>query len=236
MSTTVTGTRERIAPTEKEIRIGGRSGRGPVGGGNGPNGGGGGKGRDYGDEYDSTPHQYRVSLWIVLVAVLTTFVTLSILYFFRSGAKDWHPILMPRVLWLSTVLIIISSLTFERARKSLMHEDETSYRRWLGRSLLLGLAFLAVQLIAWRQLARQGVYLESDPHRSFFYLLTGAHGIHLIAGIIALSYLLARARGAANTTRFADVRRSTFTDVVGVYWHFMDGLWLYLFGLLFLWR
>jgi len=231
MVTTVTGTRERIAPTEKEIRVGGRSGRGPVGGnGSGPNGGGGGKRRDYGDEYDLTPHQYRVSLWIVLVAVFTTFVTLSILYFFRSRAKDWHPILMPRVLWLSTVLIIISSFTFERARRSLKREEEPAYRRWLGRSLLLGLAFLAVQLMAWRQLARQGVYLESDPHRSFFYLLTGAHGIHLIAGIIALSYLLARA------TRLADARRSTFTEVVGVYWHFMDGLWLYLFGLLFLWR
>jgi cytochrome c oxidase subunit 3 len=109
--------------------------------------------------------------------------------------------------------------------------------------LLLGFGFLASQLLAWRELVGQGIYLATNPHSSFFYLLTGLHGLHLLGGILGLSYLALRARresgaafdvagAAGNRAR----KRRASVDAIGLYWHFMDGLWVYLFALLFLWR
>jgi len=101
-------------------------------------------------------------------------------------------------------------------------------RTWLTVTTLLGLAFLAGQLLAWRQLVAAGVYLSSYPHSSFFYLLTGAHGLHLAGGIGALLYAVRRAPAAATAAAALDV-----ADPVAAYWHFLTGLWIYLFVILF---
>jgi cytochrome c oxidase subunit 3 len=105
-------------------------------------------------------------------------------------------------------------------------------------TVALGLAFLCSQLLAWRQLVAQGVYLAGNPHSTFFYLLTGIHGAHLLGGIMALDYLLLRARRRSSrpVSREADARRRTAADMVALYWHFMDGLWVSLFLLLLIWR
>lgn len=91
-----------------------------------------------------------------------------------------------------------------------------------GATTVLGLAFLAGQYIAWRQLAAAGVYIASNPSSSFFYLLTAAHAAHLVGGLAALLYVLTRG--------WAYLRRSSgiAASVTGVYWHFMDGLWVFL--------
>jgi cytochrome c oxidase subunit 3 len=141
---------------------------------------------------------------------------------------------MPSFVYASTALIVISSLTFLRAKASLRHAEEAGYRLWLTVTLLLGLCFLATQVLAWRQLVREGVYLASNPHSAFFYVLTGLHAVHLVGGILALAYLhwfVRRAEGPE-----ADLKRRALTDVVGIYWHFMDVLWVFLFLLLFFWR
>ncbi|HYE66504.1 MAG TPA: cytochrome c oxidase subunit 3, partial [Pyrinomonadaceae bacterium] len=93
----------------------------------------------------------------------------------------------------------------------------------------------ATQLLAWQELISQGIYLASNPHSSFFYLLTGAHGVHLLGGVLALDYLLLRTRHR-RSEKNAELKRQTTAGVVSLYWHFMDGLWIYLFLLLFLWR
>jgi cytochrome c oxidase subunit 3 len=140
---------------------------------------------------------------------------------------------MPRILWASTALLLFSSLTFESSRSSLRRSRTSGYSRWLTLTGLLALAFLALQLIAWRQLAAQGIYLASNPHSSFFYVLTAVHGLHLLIGFVALCFLLARnaRKGAADTGK-----QMALTDGVVVYWHFMDVLWIYLFVLLFVWK
>ena len=152
----------------------------------------------------------------------------------HTGPQDWRGGQMPTFVYLSTGLIVLSSLTFMRAKASLRHSEEAGYRLWLTVTLLLGLGFLASQVLAWRQLVAAGVYLASNPHSSFFYVLTGLHGIHLLGGILALCYLHRFARRAAGAE--ADLKRRTLTDVVGIYWHFMDVLWVFLFLLLFFWR
>src|SRR5207249_6214315 len=128
----------------------------------------------------------------------------------------------------STALILLSSGTLERARKKLRGIPDGGYVRWLLLTVILGMGFLTSQLFAWRQLARQGVYLASNPHSSFFYLLTATHGLHLLGGLLAVVYLLFRAR-RPRVDELAEARRLAHADAVAIYWHFMDGLWIYLF-------
>jgi cytochrome c oxidase subunit 3 len=102
-------------------------------------------------------------------------------------------------------------------------------------TVVLGLGFVASQLIAWRQLVRQGVYLASNPHSSFFYLFTAAHGVHVLGGILALTYLLLRTRKKRDSLE-GELRRIGTADGATIYWHFMDVLWICLFWLLFFWK
>jgi cytochrome c oxidase subunit 3 len=100
--------------------------------------------------------------------------------------------------------------------------------------LILGLAFLAAQLLGWRELAAQGVYFASHPHSSFFYFFTGVHGVHLLGGILALFYLVMRTRRDRNY--LVSERNTTSAEVISLYWHTMDGLWLWLLMLLLIWK
>jgi cytochrome c oxidase subunit 3 len=175
-------------------------------------------------------------MWVALAAILMMFTALTSAYIVRAAsANDWRLIAMPRVLLLSTALIVISSVTLEAARRRLKGRFESSYKGWLLLTTLLGAGFVVSQLWAWRQLVRQGIYVASNPHSSFFYLLTATHGVHLMGGLLALTYLLIRTRNSLPDEP-ARVRREAVAGAVTLYWHFMDVLWIYLFLLLFLWR
>ena len=122
-----------------------------------------------------------------MASILMLFTALSSAYIVRAASSsDWVPLAMPRILLLSTALILISSGTLETARRKLRDGSISSYKSWLLLTVVLGLGFLVSQLLAWRQLVRQGVYVASNPHSSFFYLLTAAHGVHLLGGLAAL--------------------------------------------------
>jgi cytochrome c oxidase subunit 3 len=175
-------------------------------------------------------------MWVALAAILMMFTALTSAYIVRSAsASDWQPLQMPRILLLSTALILVSSGTLEAARRKLKAAAVNLHRRWLLATVALGLGFLVLQLIAWQQLVRQGIYVSSNPHSSFFYLLTATHGVHLLGGLVALVYLSLRTRPTGEK-ELAAVKRQGAADAVTLYWHFMDVLWLYLFVLLFYWR
>lgn len=230
MGTTVT-TADRIEQTKSGL------GGAPPGrkgsNGNGSRGNGGGKGED--GQHGFSRRGHRVTAWIIFAAVSMMFAALVVSYLVLASGTEWTPISMPRVLWLSTGLIIISSVTFEVSRRSLRNGDSAGYRRWLLLTLGLGLGFLVSQMLAWRQLVAQRVYIASNQHSSFFYLLTGAHGIHVLGGILALGYLLLNSNRKPRD-RYLSMKRQSASDVVSLYWHFMDGLWVVLFLLLFLWK
>ena len=174
---------------------------------------------------DSLGSRYRIGMWVSLASIAMLFTSLSSAYIVRSGAMyDWLPLTVPRAMFGSTALILLSSVSIEIARRKLKRGLVQSYSRYLLLTGFLGLGFLTSQLLAWRELARQGVYLQSHPHSSFFYLLTGAHAVHVLGGLIGLGFLWLRSR------------RQAVADAVSIYWHFMDALWIYLFLLLFLWR
>jgi cytochrome c oxidase subunit 3 len=252
MVTTVTTKNSgSISTPTKPLSIGGTGRRA---GGNGSRGGpqppNGNDGFEPRAARDATPQQYRIGMWLALAAIMMMFAALTSAYVFRSTRtqQEWQTFAVPQMLWVSTLLILLSSATFEVARRAERSGKYEVYRRWLLASLLLGFGFLVSQLLAWRELVGQGIYLATNPHSSFFYLLTGLHAIHLSGGILGLSYLAMRARretvaatavaaaaGAGAAGRVERKRRAS-VDAIGLYWHFMDGLWVYLFALLFLWR
>jgi cytochrome c oxidase subunit 3 len=216
-------------------------GNGSRGGGQPPNGGGGdGYGGGGARAFrDAAPQQYRIGMWLALSAILMMFAALSSAYVFRSTRAQlgWQAFSVPAMLWVSTALILASSATFEVARRALVRGAREVYRRWITLSLALGFGFLVAQLLAWRGLVGQGIYLATNPHSSFFYLLTGLHALHLVGGIVGLSYLMLRGRrDAAAGAGDTGVKQRARVEAVGLYWHFMGGLWVYLFALLFLWR
>ena len=227
MATTVTSTR----PLAKKGTAGGPLGRGP--GGNGapkPNG-------DRPLLDPSSASRYRLGTWVALASIIMLFTALSSAYIVRAASSsDWQPLRMPRILLLSSVLLLISSGTLETARRKLKSAATGAYKSWLFLTVLLGVGFLASQLIAWRQLAKQGVYIASNPHSSFFYLFTALHGVHLFGGLAALAYLSLRSRLPREETAAlaSSVTKAQAKAVaVTLFGLFMDFLWIYLFVLLF---
>jgi cytochrome c oxidase subunit 3 len=240
MATTVISTEKTVTRPAKGSAKGGRRSQGGGNGSRGTGGPGGGGGGG-GDGSRPVPdHRYRIGMWVALASIMMLFTALSSAYIVRSRlstANDWQPIAVPQMLWLSTALILLSSATFEVARKSIRRGTDGAYRHWLIATALLGLGFLLTQLLAWRELVRQGIYLATNPHSAFFYLLTAVHGLHLLGGIMMLAFLLVRAWGKREeAARARDERQADKAGAVAVYWHFMDGLWIYLFLLLFVWR
>lgn len=189
------------------------------------------------DFHDSSGDRYRAAMLVALVVIAITFVSLTSIYILRARlARDWQPLpATPQLLFVSTALIVASSFTMRLARRCLARESFSAYRRALWATMLLGLGFLGAQLIVWRQLTASGIYLAGHPHRSFFFLLTGAHALHLVGGILGLYLLLLRNWGEKFSQHPA-VRRRSLTSSIALYWHFMDGLWIYLFVLLFAWN
>jgi cytochrome c oxidase subunit 3 len=179
---------------------------------------------------------YRLGMLVGLAGMVMLFTSLTSAYIVRAASSnDWVPLPVPQLLWVSTGLILISSATLEMARRALRREAVDVYRRWLVITTLFGAGFLVFQLIVWRQLVGQGIYIASNPHSSFFYLLTATHGLHLACGLLVLVYLFVRYLNQQQSNVVLS-RQIAAADAAALYWHFMDALWLYLFLLLFLWK
>ncbi len=176
-----------------------------------------------------SPSRYYTGIAIGIVSILMFFMALASAFLVRRGTSgDWIPVHLPVVLWLNTLALIGSSFTLERARRSLSRLDLSGFRKLWTVTTGLGVLFLIGQLVAWRQLVAQGVFMASNPASSFFYIFTAAHGLHLLGGVGALLYVLSR---KFDNTRIA---LPTAAEVASYYWHFMDGLWIFLLVLLYL--
>ena len=174
---------------------------------------------------------YFTAISLGLAAILMFFMALTSSYIVRKGlGGDWKPVRLPGILWLNTLVLLASSASIEAARRKHSEGETEAFRSWWALTTGLGIVFLVGQLVAWRQLAAGGIFLATNPASSFFYLLTAAHGLHLLGGIVALFYVPFRAWHRSRITQ------STAAELTSIYWHFMDGLWVFLFLLLNLGR
>jgi cytochrome c oxidase subunit 3 len=174
------------------------------------------------DPNRSVPGLYKVGLAAVCISIGVFFASLVIAYYWRSSRPPfWAPIALPQTLWTSTAIILLSSVTFEAARRVFRKGQWRLASQLLILTACLGAGFLASQLTAWRQLIDQGAFLSQNPHSSFFYLFTGLHGAHLIGGLVALFVVV-----------LGKSKRREMVDVVAYYWHFLGVLWIALFVVL----
>jgi cytochrome c oxidase subunit 3 len=181
---------------------------------------------------DYSPPPASTGIWVVVYAITMTFVALTSALVVRKGSSlDWQSFTLPSILYLNTVLLLGSSVTLEIARRRVatfmggIAIPGESPARWLYITLVFGLLFVTGQYAAWARLRAEGLYLATNPSSSFFYLLTAAHVMHVLGGLVGLLYVIGKLRKS-------QLRRSTM-DAASRYWHFVDILWVYL--LLLLW-
>ena len=171
----------------------------------------------------------QFGLWAFLGTVSMLFIGFTSAYIVRRTGIDWRPLPLPRLLWWNTAALLFSSVALEVARRRRAALDLHGLRLWLGATALLASLFVAGQFQAWRVLRALGFFLSSNPHSSFFYMLSGVHLFHLGGGLVWFALVLYRLRGP----RYAPAAGGRTLSLFATYWHFLGLLWAYVLFLIF---
>ena len=198
-------------------RPGGPTGQGPIGRG------------DDGGGPNATFDPAQFGLWAFLGTVTMLFIGFTSAYIVRRTGVDWRPLPLPGLLWVNTGVLLLSSAALEFARRRRSALDLSGLRLWLGVTAVLAAGFVTGQFQAWRLLRALGFFLSSNPHSSFFYMLSGVHLYHLGGGLVWFALVLFRLRGA----RYAPAAGGRTLSLFATYWHFLGLLWVYVMVLIF---
>lgn len=181
-------------------------------------------------EYTSTPiRTKKIVLWLAMVSMIMLFAGLTSAYMVRQAEGNWLKFELPGVFTASTIVIALSSVTMHLAVRSAKKGQIDMLRNLLMVTLTLGILFVALQFQGWKALVAENVFFsgsQSNPSGSFLYVLTGLHLAHLAGGILYLMFVLlvtirnAQLFGPKNVLR---------VELCATFWHFLDGLWIYLF-------
>lgn len=244
------GTADLIESIEETPKSRGSVSGGSSSGGNngGRNPGGGGNDDDGGtpDNYQRSsvppnepfvPSKSRILTGFLLLVVLMTFGGLIGAYIViaTNKAAEWQPFALPIPIWISTLLILGSSVVYHLGKIAVDKNDQPAAKKWFVATTVFGSAFISSQILAWLALNARGLYMEGNPYAGFFYILTAVHAVHVLGGIIALGTILLR--NLTPTEKLTEItKRQTLAQVVGWYWHFMGALWIVLFVLLGFWK
>ena len=178
-------------------------------------------------------HPYKLALYVAMVSLVMMFTGLTSAFIVRRAAGNWLEFSIPPVFYVSTLVIVVSSLTLHAAYRAFKREAEGAYRGLIVLSFLLGIAFLVLQYVGWQTLAAEGIPLRINPSGDFVYAISWLHAFHVIGGLAALavSVVLAYARQLRRTPA-----RQLRLELILIYWHFVDVLWVYLIVFLSLQR
>jgi cytochrome c oxidase subunit 3 len=172
-------------------------------------------------------------LWLGIAGSILIFTVLLGIYIVRKVGPNWQETSLPSIFWLSTIVIMLSSLSLHEAKNAFKSDKFQLYRSLLITTLFLGVAFTAMQAFGWYQMLEQGSGMENNPSAGFVYVLTGLHIVHIIGGLVFMAVLL-----------FKSYKNKSYVDsfiysvnppnqlrlkLMTTYWHFVDALWLYLF-------
>jgi cytochrome c oxidase subunit 3 len=183
------------------------------------------------NDQKSRLHPHKFALWIGLASIVMMFAGLSSAYIVKRSQANWLTFDLPLIFWYSTAVIIISSITIMASRKAFISRDMQAYKKWLIITTLLGIAFVFMQYIGFKQLWHNGITLSKNVSFSFLYILVGLHAVHVIGGVIALIIMWVRSiNPKINTYNKIPV------ELMNTYWQFVDLLWIYLLIFLLLIR
>jgi cytochrome c oxidase subunit III len=174
----------------------------------------------------------KIGLAVFLGVVGCLFALFFSAYFMRMGMPelkiaDWRPLPTPKLLWLNTAVLMSSSVALQLAKSAAYRGPMKLVRAGLIVGGVFAIAFLAGQLLAWRQLIGEGYFFATNPANAFFYLISGVHGLHLLGGLVALGRTMDK---AWQGFELAQVRLSV--ELCAIYWHFLLFVWLVFFGIL----
>ncbi|TAF66461.1 MAG: cytochrome oxidase subunit III [Cytophagales bacterium] len=175
-------------------------------------------------------HPQKFAMWLFIVTVIMLFAGFTSAYIVRKAEGNWLDYELPMSFWVTTLIIVISSATMQWAYISAKKDNLLNLKISISLTSLLGFLFLVGQWAAWSELVSSQVYFAgnfSNPAGSFLYVFTGLHAMHLIGGIVFLSIMLFFAlKEQIHSQNLVKMEMCT------TYWHFLGGLWLYLYGFL----
>ena len=180
-------------------------------------------------------HPKMFLLWLGIGSIIMMFAGLTSAYIVREAAGNWVYFKLPNLFNISTLVVILSSVTLFLASKAIKQQKQKTYRNWLGLTLILGIAFLVLQYEGWKELSRTGILLNGNPSGSFLYVISGLHALHILGGVLFLLIFFAKSLffkpnpvqellDEINPDKYLGI------DLLSVYWHFVDVLWIYLFA------
>ena len=175
-------------------------------------------------DQDKRIHPHKFTMWIALASIVMMFAGLTSAYLIKRNLANWMPFDIPLIFWYSSGVIILSSFAIHKSKSSFKNREMRKYRLWLGLTLLLGILFIVLQYLGFRQLWLDGFTLTRNVSFSFLYIIIGLHALHVVGGVIAL---------LVNYVKASSTRRKVYSpvgiEIMSTYWHFVDLLWLYLF-------
>lgn len=168
-------------------------------------------------------HPHKFTLWVALGSIIMMFAGLTSAYIVKSNQTNWKPVSVPQIFWISTVVMVLSSLTLQMALRSFKQREMNKYRSLIGVTLLLGIAFVVCQWLGFQELWRQQITFKGAGAGQFLYVIFGLHAIHVIGGVVVLLVMFIKAfLGRVKLYSAVPV------EVAATYWHFVDLLWIYL--------
>jgi cytochrome c oxidase subunit III len=168
-------------------------------------------------------HPHKFTLWVAIGSIVMMFAGLTSAFIVKSNQVNWKSVGLPKVFWVSTAVIIASSITMAMALRSFKQREMRQYRVLMGLTTLLGVAFVALQWMGFDALWDKAVTFKGAGAGQFLYVIFGLHAIHVIGGVVALIVMFIK-------TFVGKVKlySSIPVEVLGTYWHFVDLLWIYL--------
>lgn len=184
-------------------------------------------------EYSSRIHPKMFAMWLGIASIVMLFAGLTSAYIVRQAQGNWTYFKIPDLFTVSTVVIVASSVVLHAAYIFLKKENFRLHRILLGSALALGVAFLILQYLGWLQLQEIGIRLTGNPSGSFLYVISGTHAVHLLIGVLAMAIYFIRSffrrDSVADLIDSVNPNRYLSMQLLLVYWHFVDVLWLYLY-------
>ncbi len=168
-------------------------------------------------------HPHKFTLWVAIGSILMMFAGLTSAYIVKRNQANWTSFEIPVLFWVSTAVIVLSSFTIMAATKAFKQRNMAQHRQLMMLTTILGVLFIVLQVIGFKQLWDIGLTLQKNVAYSFLYVIVGLHALHVIGGVIALIVMALKA--FSNKTR---VYNAVPLEVMSTYWHFVDVLWIYL--------
>ncbi|MBN3521898.1 cytochrome c oxidase subunit 3 [Algoriphagus lutimaris] len=174
-------------------------------------------------------HAKKFALWLFMVTVVMIFAAMTSAYIVRQSEGNWLEYDLPQIFWLTSGIVILSSVFLQYGYYSAKKDNMLGLKIGLAGAVILGIAFLVGQWYSWVALVDEEVFFVGNPSGSFLYVFTGLHALHLISGVIFLIIVLISSfRYQIHSKAMVRMEMAT------TYWHFLGGLWLYLFMFLLL--